>query len=189
MKRLQNILTIFAVAVMLSACGGSSNETTGGAKKLTSGPDWYSSRTWQDDDNFLYVYGYAESPRQNTAEQKAKLNGNAEMGRKLGTKIEALQKSFEEEIQAGNEVNYSSAFTNATKSITSQKFSGMQTHKIEFYQKDDGTIQCYVCMKLPIGDARAGLENALSREEELYVKFKESKAFDELQSDLARIGG
>jgi hypothetical protein len=41
---------------------------------------------------------------------------------------------------------------------------------------------------MPVGTARAALENALSRDEELYVRFRESEAFKELQENLERLG-
>ena len=45
--------------------------------------------------------------------------------------------------------------------------------------------RCYVLMRMPVGPAKTAYENALSRDEELYVKFKASKAYQELQEEFS----
>jgi hypothetical protein len=107
---------------------------------------------------------------------------------KLGIKLEALEKLFLEEVGSGTQTNYSSGFTLATQQITSQQLLGVSLETVYFARNDEGLIESFVLVKIPVGDARATLENALSRDEELFVRFKESQAFKELQDNLDRLG-
>ncbi|TNE69431.1 hypothetical protein EP331_14285 [bacterium] len=176
---------LIVVALIVAACGGGSEKTQ---KQLDRTPSWYNSPP-SDNGEYLYATASGKSTRRETARQKAIGNASAEMARKLSVKVEALQKIFTEEITSGTQTNYDEAFTNASKTIASEQLKGLATDKVEFSSADNGTqIECFVLVKLPVGDARASLENALSRDKELYVKFKESKAFQELQDDISRLG-
>lgn len=190
MKHLRFSVLILLVVAVAAACGGSKPVAQKGKKAVKIGPDWYNDFKYQDDENFLYAYASGKSMRDETARQMAMVNASAEMARKLSVKVEALQKMFNEEISSGSQTNYDAAFTNATKTIASEKLTGLAQHKMEFYQDEStGEYTCYVVVKLPVGDARARLQNTLSKNQELWVKFKESKAFDELQKDISRLGG
>lgn len=151
-------------------------------------PEWYTNPP-EDNAEFLYATSSALSSRREVARQKASQNATAAIAQKLGSKVEALEKMFTEEITSGSESNFSEAFTSANKTITSQELRGVAIDQVEFQPANNGTqYECFVLLRMPVGDARRALDNALSKEEELYVKFKESKAFEELQKDLSRLG-
>lgn len=142
----------------------------------------------QDTDEYLYATGSAISSRRNVAQQQAFIQARAEMAQKLSVKVESLQKLFEEEVTSGDRANYSAAFTSASQLIASQELTGAGQHEVAFQAMPDGRIEAFVLARMPVGAARSALENALSREEEMYVRFKESKAFEELQQNLHRLG-
>ncbi len=175
-----------AAVVLIAACG-SPKPATQVQQQIDSAPSWYLSPP-QDSEEFLYVSSSAVSTRRESARMKAENTSRGNMAFKLETKVEALQKTFSEEITSGGDSNYDEAFTNATKSITGQTLRGATVDQMEFKPTPDGRYECFMLYKMPVGEARAMLDNALSREKELYVKFKESKAFEELQEDLHRIG-
>lgn len=151
-------------------------------------PSWYTNPP-EDNDEFLYATSSALSSRREVARQKARQNATTAVAQKLGSKVEALEKLFTEEITSGTESNFSEAFTNASKTITSQELRGVAIDQVDFQPANNGTqYECFILVRMPVGDARRALDNALSKEEELYVKFKESKAFEELQKDLSRLG-
>lgn len=173
------------VALVVAACGGGTEKTQ---EQLDRTPKWYNSPP-QDNSEYLYATASSKSTRRETGRQKAMGNASAEMARKLSVKVEALQKMFNEEITSGTQTNYDEAFTNASKLIASETLKGLAADKVEFVAADGGTqLECFVLVKLPVGEAKMALENALSRDKELYVKFKSSQAFKELQEDIARIG-
>ena len=150
-------------------------------------PEWFISQP-EDNSEFLFGTGSANSTQLNIARQRAQITAKSNLAEKLEQKIEKLQKLFEEEIDSDEASTYSGAFTNATQIITSQELRGVSTQEQKFSATDDGGYVAYVLMQIPVGDARDQLERELSRDEEMYIRFKESKAFEELQENLERLG-
>jgi hypothetical protein len=126
--------------------------------------------------------------RRSSARQSAIIQGRTALAAKLGVKVEALQKLFEEEVSNGNESVYSAAFTSASQNVISQDLRAASVDEQAYVPTASGMFTTYVLMKLPIGDAREIIDNALSQDEELYIRFKESQAFEELQNNLERLG-
>lgn len=186
--KLQNHILIFSVgfALLLTsfACSSSKNAAQ---SQIDDTPTWVYSPP-QDTDEFLYGTASATSSRQNIARQRAEINAKQVLGGKLGEKVEALQKLFEDEVSDGLNDNYSASFSNATQIITSQELVGVSIDQLSFTPTPQGGYTAHILMRMPVGAARSQLENALSRDQELYIKFKESKAFEELQQNLERLG-
>jgi len=194
---MKTLNTLFAITlmVMVTACGGSDqlaeNELPPSDVKdeIERMPDFYQNPP-EDDDEYLYATGTGVSSRQRVALQKAEANAKQEFAQKFGETIDALQKSFTEEITSGNSANYSDSFSNVSKILTSQELKGVSTVERVFIPTNEETLfRSYVLMRMPIGQARTALENALSQEEELYIKFKESEAFKELEKELKKAKG
>ena len=180
------LLSISFLLILSSAC--SSSKPVGDAEsQIDDIPDWFISQP-QDNSEFLFGTGTATSTRLNIARQRAQINAKSNLASKLGQKIEELQKLFEEEVDSDEVSSYSGAFTNATQIITSQELRGVSTQEQKFSATEDGGYVGYVLLQMPVGEARDQLEQALSRDEEMYIRFKESKAFEELQNNLDRLG-
>ena len=168
--------------------GCSSTETVSeGEDRVDDIPEWILSPT-EDNSEFLFATGAAESSRMNIARDRAEIAAKSELASKLGEKIEAMQKLFEEEVDSDTASMYSGAFTNATQIITSQELRGVSSSNRAFSAREGGGYIAYVEMQMPVGAARTELERALSREEEMYIRFKETRAFEELQNNLERLG-
>lgn len=150
-------------------------------------PDWYLNPP-TDDSEFLYSIGTATSTRMNLAQSRAELDAKTSLSSKLGEKIEALQKLFEEEIDVDEATNFSAAFTAASRLVTGQDLRGVSIRTQEFQTTVEGRYISFILLQLPVGKARDQLEQALSRDEEMYVRFKESRAFEELERNLERLG-
>lgn len=189
MRKLLPVILV-AFTAFAVACGGSKEaaQQSDVEQEISNMPEWYMNPP-ADNDEFLFAIASAKSSRKDMARQRAQINAKQQLASKLGEKVESLQKMFQEEVTSGDQTNYSDAFTNATKTITNQELKGATVEEMSFQATNQNTqFECYILMKLPVGEARAALDNALSKEEEMYVKFKESKAFDELQNNLDRIG-
>lgn len=179
---------IFIITLLTVSLSCSSTEPISeGQNRIDDIPAWILYPP-VDSNEFLYATGEAESSRMNIARNRAEIAAKSELAGKLGEKIEALQKLFEEEVDSDTASMYSGAFTNATRIITSQELRGVSINERKFSAKEGGGYISYVLMQIPVGTARDQLENALSREEELYIRFKESRAFEELQNNLERLG-
>ena len=141
-----------------------------------------------DDEEYLYAVDSHVSSRRDMARRQAVLKANTNMATKLRSKVEALDQIFQEDVSDGEADRYSAAFTLASRQITSSNMSGVTPHQVHFNTLDDGRYECFVLVRMPIGEARQQLVNALSQDDELYIRFKESRAFDELQFNLERLG-
>jgi hypothetical protein len=181
------ILSALGVLVLVSAMACSSKPAAIAQNQIDMGPSWFLNPP-DDNDEFLFAVAVQSSSRQNIAKERAVIDAKRMLSQKLGEKVEALQKLFEEEVTSGQDSNYSSGFTNATQIVVSQELIGASVDEQYYAPTQTGGFQAYILMKLPVGDARRMLDNALSQDEELYVRFKESQAFEELQNNLQRLG-
>ncbi|WP_409028794.1 LPP20 family lipoprotein [Gracilimonas sediminicola] len=183
MKMKSILLTLFAFTFMVS-CGGEKAVTS-----QSSMPNWIMVPP-NDTEEYFYAPGQAESSRQGTALRMAQSNATTAMAQKLEVKVSALQKSFEEEVQSGPNANYAATFSSASEQLVNNTMNGVTRDRAECEQLNPevtgGNVnqRCYVLVRMPVGQARSVLENALSKDEELYTKFKASKAFEELQNKL-----
>ena len=186
------LLVAMALLVAVSAIGcGSSNKMTraeaAAQREIDKMPEWYLNPP-QDNDEYLYEIAEVTMSRRSSARQSAIIQGRTALSAKLGVKVEALQKLFEEEVTNGNESVYSAAFTAANQNVISQDLRAASVEEQAFVPTASGQYTSYVLMRRPIGDAREIIDNALSQDEELYIRFKESKAFEELMENLERLG-
>ena len=182
MMRYLNLLLVAVLVAALAACGGSEQLTEDGY------PVWYLN-TPSDTEEELFSIGEGSSNQRRIARQQATVDAQNQMAQKLGIKVESLQKLFEEEIATDEAANYHESFTNATRTITEQELTGGSITEMEIFERDDsGEYEVFILYSLPVGDARDELQNALSQDEELYVRFRESQAFDELENNLERLG-
>lgn len=172
------------MAAMLFGCAPTTEEIQEAEPDV---PDWYLNPP-SDDSEYLYVTGDAESQRRSLASDQALVDAQQDMAMKLGATVETLQRAFEEEIGEDDATTYREAFTSATRTIAQQELRGGSIQERQFVvNRETGRYEAFILYQLPIGDARDHLEAALSREEELYTRFRESQAFEELDEHLQRL--
>lgn len=184
-NRLNPVVTLAALFFIASAC----SPTSAIEDAEPHLPDWYLNPP-QDNSEYLYTVGEAESQRRGTANDQARVSAQGAMAAKLETLVEGMQKLFEEEITSGEESNYREAWTNVTRTVTQQELRGGSIAQRDFIVNNDtGRYEAFILFQLPVGDAREQLENSLSAEEELYTRFRESEAFKEMDERLQELSG
>lgn len=130
----------------------------------------------------MAAVGMGESRKIDVALAKAKLNARRNLAQLVQVKIENLEKSFVEEVGDADTSEINELFSSATKQITSQTLQGT-TPVIQKYDTDDGVTTAYVLMVLNPDIIPSTLQNSSAKH--LYERFRASKAFEELDKEIA----
>jgi len=179
MKNLLSFLcSSLIVLFFVSGCGGSKT----GLSDVSEGdiPDWYMNVP--QDPNYIFAARTSTSQDMQLAIDKAATDGRAEIGRQVETKVQAMQKKFDEETGMGKDAQLLSMFTSASKTVVSTSLSGSRISKQKI-SKDGGVFRAYVLMEYPIGAANAELVNQIKKNEQMYTRFRASQTFDELEKE------
>jgi hypothetical protein len=176
------MLTLFAVvAVALIGCGGGPQTL----QTTTTGdiPVWYPNPPQEP----LYLRSANSQASQDLqlAVDKATVGARAELGRMLETKVNGLQKKFEEETGVGQEAQLLQQFTQATKLVVSTTMNGSKM-KDQKTVKDGSMWRAYVMMELPIGAANETLLQEIKKNKDLYTRFRASDAYKELDAEVQK---
>lgn len=177
MYRVSLLILTFALA-MVAGCASS-----GTPKKAKGMPSWYEKPPPGDESN-LYAVAVAESRDLGVAVKKAQTNARAGLAQQMGTKVQNLEKLFQEEVGTDAESELLEQFTSATKVVTSETLHGIQEKEKEIQNLEDGTIRVYTLMSLPIGAANQAMMAKLKANEHLYTRFRATQAFEELDADI-----
>ena len=154
-----------------------------GGTQITGVPGWYTDLP-DDDESYLYSATVGESRKLDVATKKAKTQARAELAQKMATKVQNLDKLFQEEVGAGSDTELLEQFTSVTKTITSETLHGTREEEKDVQELKNGTFRVYVLMSLPIGAANQAMMAKLKANEHLYTRFRASKAFEELDTDI-----
>lgn len=189
MKALTYLLTIFLAFLLLQSCGGSKDLTDADEGDI---PNWYLNTP--EDPNYIFEPNTSTSRDLQMAVDKATTGARAGIGRQIETNLEGLQKQFAEEVGEGENSNLYQQMTQATKTVVKRTLNGSKVVKKKV-EKDGDIFRAYVLMQYPIGSARKAFLSQIKNDEEMYTRFRSSKAFEELQKevekydDQAKFGG
>ncbi len=164
-------------------------------RSLVDGRPYWNAYTPLDSEEYFYVSASAtgnETRRQSIIDV-ASNTAIQLMAQKVELKVQALQKSFEETITSDVRQNYATTFSNVNKITVDQTITGMakltdRCLELDIKGRSNIDTECYVLYRMPTQQTKMAYENALSQDEELYVKFKESKAFEEFKNEFSKIG-
>ena len=170
------ILFALAFFVLLGGCA-----TPRSVLKTT--PAWYEEPP-NADAEWLYVVAVGESRDMSLATNKAKLQGRAELAQQMATKVQNLEKRFQEEVGTGTNSEILEEFSSVTKTVTSETLHGAREEKKETQQLENGIFRVYVLMGLPIGEGNAKLMERIKANETLYTRFRATKAYEELEKEV-----
>jgi hypothetical protein len=182
MKTLVAFTMVFLALMLSVGCGGGASTMQSTAAGNI--PDWYSNPP--QDTNVLYGVSTASSQDLQLAIDKAMTAARAEIARQVETKMNSLQKKFDEETGVGQDAQLLQQYTQATKAIVSTSLTGSKMIKQERIK--DGTMwRAYVLADYPIGEANKAMLDAIKKSQEMYTRFRASQAFQELDSEVQKI--
>jgi hypothetical protein len=180
MRTLISLFSAALFAVFMVGCGGSEP-----LQQTETGdiPDWYMNKP--EDPNFLYESATATSKDMQLAVDKAVQAGRTGVGRQVETKVNALQKRFQEETGIGDDAQLLDQFTQASKTIVSTSLSGSK-EKYKKILKDGNNWRAYVLIEYPLGAAQEALREQIKKNEQLYTRFRASETYKELDSEVEK---
>jgi hypothetical protein len=167
--------------MMLAGCGGSPETLQ--STKTGDIPDWYPNAPQEA--LYARAANTAVSQDLQVAVDKATTGARAEIGRIVETKVNALQKRFEEETGTGLDATLLQQFTQATKLVVSTTLNGSRM-KDQRTVKDGTNWRAYVLMELPMGAANATLMDELKKNKDLYTRFQATQVYKELDTEVQK---
>ncbi len=181
MRTLSGVILSAALVLILAGCGGSPE--TMQATSTGDMPPWYPNAP--QDPQYLRAANSAVSQDLQVAVDKASTGARAEIGRSLETKVNSLQKRFEEETGVGEEAQLLQQFTQATKLVVSTTMNGSRM-KDQKTVRDGNMYRAYVLMELPLGEANTLLLDEIKKNKDLYTRFRASETFKDLDSEVQK---
>jgi len=190
------LMLLFVVAFTLSmivACGGS-KATTKGADSGSEGFEEIKD-PFQDltdianniiDGGGVAAVGQGVSARQDLAEKKAVTDAQGKLAEIFNTKVQRMKKSFQEEIGSADDSEINEAFTEVTKTLTSQMLQGAIT-KQKKYLRDKATNQftCGAVVAIEPNKVNMSiLDEMKNKKPKLYERFRASQAYEELKNEM-----
>jgi hypothetical protein len=176
---------VFAAAVLMVlvlSCGGGSKQTM---QTTTEGdiPDWYLNKP--EDPNFLYEPATATSQDMQLSVDKAVQAGRTGIGRQVETKIQAIQKRFQEETGVGEDAQLLDQMTQASKTVVSTSLTGSKEINKKII-KDGKMWRAYVLVQYPLGAAQEAFKAQIQKQEQLYTRFRATQVYKEMDEDVAK---
>lgn len=177
-SRLFSVLLV-VTSWLLLACGGSQQM----AKNDTPCPDWFVSVP--EDPDYLFSAATATSKDLQTAINKAKQDGRADVGAQMEARLTSLTKQFKEEIGEGADSRIDAQFTVVSKTVVSTTLNGCKVRSQS--TKQEGPIwRACVLMEYPIGAANAKFLQSVKENDLLRQKATATDAFKELEAEVQK---
>ena len=174
------LASIIVLSLAFFGCGGSKPMQSTDEGNM---PEWFMNPP--QDPNYMFAPSTSTSQDLQLAIDKAATNGRGEIGRQVETKINGLQKKFDEETGVGKDAQLLQMFTQATKTIVSTSLSGSRVIK-QSTVKDGDNWRAYVLVQYPIGAASQALKEQIQKNEQMYTRFRASETFKELDEETKK---
>lgn len=182
MRSMTQYLAAAFLMILVMSCGGGSQQTM---QTTTEGevPDWYLNKP--EDPNFLYEPATATSQDMQLAVDKAVQAGRTGIGRQVETKIQAIQKRFQEETGVGEDAQLLDQMTQASKTVVSTSLTGSKEINKKII-KDGKMWRAYVLVQYPLGAAQEAFKAQIKKNEQAYTRFRATQTFKELDDEVTK---
>jgi len=174
------VLISAAVLLVIAGCGGGTEApVTDPADTTALWPAWYSNPPI--DAGFHLAAATATSQDPQLAIDKAELDAQARLATEVNTQLQAMMTRFIEEVGSGEDAQLLDKTSNATKRTTDEALAGVRIRKQETIR--EGNIwRGFVLAEVPVVEAQKALLGGITKDEEMYTRFRDSQAFQALEA-------
>lgn len=135
-------LTALIGAAIISGCASSSDT----ARERAFTPEWYDDSQTAEDEEFVYGYGTATTPSMTSSRNQADLQARSRLAQYYEERLERMvqqgtQTLDETERQLKEE---------AARALARETISGVKVDRIERYKADNGQIQTFIRVRVPV---------------------------------------
>ncbi|RPH89145.1 MAG: hypothetical protein EHM72_20740 [Calditrichaeota bacterium] len=186
--RLHHLSLILLAFMLLLACGG--NKEMAVPSNLETYADPFQDLTDLSlaiiEAGGVAAVGQGTSVRQDLAQQKAVTAAKGNLAEIFNTKVQRMNKQFQEEIGSENDAEINEAFTTVTKTLTSQVLQGAVTKTSKFFRdKETGQFSCGAVVAIEPDKVNTSILDELQKKDKkLYERFRASQAYEELKREM-----
>lgn len=173
------VLSFFAILLLIN-CGGSQTVNKLDESEM---PDWVENPP--SDPNYIFEVGKSISKDIQQSITNSKQVASITIARKLETKYQGMYKRFSEEVGLADESKYIQQITDVFKAVTSTTLIGCAEVKKKVLKEGNG-YRTYVLMQYPIGAASQAFMKQISKQDELYTRFRASQTLKELDDEIKK---
>ncbi len=189
MKRVMYLAVISVLAVILiTGCGGGNKLAKQSGMETFEDPfqDMTNESLTIIDAGGVAAVGQATSARQDLAKKKAVTDARGQLAEIFNTKVQRMNKQFQEEIGSADDSEINEAFTTVTKTLTSQVLQGAIAKKAKFYRdKENGQFTCGALVAIEPNKVNLSILDELQNQnKKLYERFRASQAYEELRKEM-----
>lgn len=181
MKWTHVVCILVFVAVCLNCGGKKKHKMVSPTGVKMDVPEWYADPPRTDD--LLVGVATATSLDLQTAVDKAKQDGRAELARQIDLRVTGLSKRFVEETGLREDAELLDMFTQVSKSVVAESLTGSRLARQDLSQ-EGSVYRAYVLVEMPIGEANVALLGKIRSQQRLYTRFRASQAFEELDREV-----
>ena len=190
MNTLTKLSTVIAISAALAACGSTPPKTP---NELNANiPEWVLNPIVED--GIAAASCVSSSGSMTTDRAQATALSRVDLAQQIGTRVQSLDKTYQERVDVGSDAQVGSTFTSVSKQLTEQSLTGARVIKTS-YANFDGKNQLCVMTALGSSSTKELFENILKdsqrpvtvdQEKVLYQEFKAYKAQEELEAELMK---
>ena len=179
------LLVIFAIGLLMATgCGGGAKApVTDPADTSASWPIWVKNPPNEPD--FNIASATATSRDLQMAIDKAELEAQGKLATQVSTQIQALMTRFLDEVGSGSDAQLLDKATRATKRTTDETLVGVRIREQETIREGD-IWRAFVLAEVPVATAQKALLGGITKDEEMYTRFRESQAFQALEKSVGQ---
>jgi hypothetical protein len=169
------ILLMCTVTVGAVGCGGGEHAPAMDPNDVSAAyPDWIDNPP--RDPDFHLATGNATSKDPQLAVDKAELDAQTKLSARVNADFQAMITRLMEEVGSGEDAQLLDKTTRAAKRSAANALTGVQIRH-QKTMKEGGIYRAFVMVEVPKAKTSAALLGGITKDEELYTRFRETQAF------------